>query len=68
MRRESSRGNRHAQAMLLHAGDEPLEEGPVTDDRLRPIFTCCHPSLDRAAQVALMLRYVSPIDVDRLRR
>jgi RNA polymerase sigma-70 factor (ECF subfamily) len=54
--------------MLLHAGDEPLEEGPVTDDRLRPIFTCCHPSLDRAAQVALMLRYVSPIDVDRLRR
>ena len=34
------------QAALLHDGrDEPGEEGPVRDDRLRLIFTCCHPAL-----------------------
>jgi RNA polymerase sigma-70 factor, ECF subfamily len=36
--------------------DEPLVEGPVHDDRLRLIFTCCHPALGRGAQVALTLR------------
>src|SRR6478752_5481150 len=40
LRRESSRADRHAQAALLHAADEPAEEGPVRDDRLRLIFTC----------------------------
>ena len=35
-------------------GGEP--EGPVRDDRLRLIFTCCHPALGRPAQVALTLR------------
>ena len=34
LRRESSRGDRHAQAMLLHADDEPPEGSPVLDDRL----------------------------------
>jgi RNA polymerase sigma-70 factor, ECF subfamily len=56
LRREASREDRHAQAALLHAGSEPAEEGPVRDDRLRLIFTCCHPALARAAQVALTLR------------
>src|SRR3984893_11401357 len=46
LRRESSRDGRHAQGMVLHARDEPPEESPVHDDRLRLIFTCCHPSLD----------------------
>ena len=45
LRREASRDDRHAQAMLLHARGEPIEEGAVQDDRLRLIFTCCHPSL-----------------------
>ena len=45
LRREASRDDRHAQAALLHARDEPDEEGPVRDDRLRLIFTCCHPAL-----------------------
>jgi RNA polymerase sigma-70 factor, ECF subfamily len=36
--------------------DEPIEEGPVRDDRLRLIFTCCHPALGTGAQVALTLR------------
>src|SRR6187431_2502071 len=56
LRREASRADRHAQAALLHARDEPPEVGPVQDDRLRLVFTCCHPALARPAQVALTLR------------
>jgi RNA polymerase sigma-70 factor, ECF subfamily len=56
LRREASREDRHAQAALLHAADEPFEEGPVRDERLRLIFTCCHPALAVGAQVALTLR------------
>ncbi|GAA4577299.1 RNA polymerase sigma factor [Planotetraspora kaengkrachanensis] len=56
LRREASREDRHAQAALLHARDAPAEEGPLHDDRLRLIFTCCHPALAPAAQVALTLR------------
>ncbi|HZN76123.1 MAG TPA: RNA polymerase sigma factor [Micromonosporaceae bacterium] len=57
LRREASRADKHTQAALLHAGDVPVEEvGPVEDDRLRLIFTCCHPALAPAARVALTLR------------
>jgi RNA polymerase sigma-70 factor (ECF subfamily) len=56
LRREASRDDRHAQAALLHARDEPADEGAVRDDRLRLIFTCCHPALATSAQVALTLR------------
>jgi len=56
LRREASRDDRHAQAALLHARGEPAEEGPVRDDRLRLIFTCCHPALGIGVQVALTLR------------
>ncbi|ANN15040.1 RNA polymerase subunit sigma-24 [Amycolatopsis orientalis] len=56
LRREAARDDKHAQAALLHAGDEAEEEGPVRDDRLRLIFTCCHPALALTAQVALTLK------------
>jgi RNA polymerase sigma-70 factor, ECF subfamily len=56
LRREALREDKHAQAALVHAPDEPIEEGPVQDDRLRLIFTCCHPALAVPAQVALTLR------------
>jgi RNA polymerase sigma-70 factor (ECF subfamily) len=57
LRREASRADRYAQAALLHARDEPEQpEAVVGDDRLRLIFTCCHPALAPAAQVALTLR------------
>ena len=56
LRRETSRGDRHRQAADLLAPMEPEEEIAVTDDRLRLIFTCCHPALGTAAQVALTLR------------
>jgi RNA polymerase sigma-70 factor, ECF subfamily len=61
LRREASREDRHAQAALLHARDEPVNPDPPTpvqDDRLRLIFTCCHPSLALHARVALTLRLV----------
>jgi len=57
LRREASRDDRHAQAALLHTASAPVEgEGVVPDDRLRLIFTCCHPALSISAQVALTLR------------
>jgi len=57
LRREASRDDRHAQAALLHTSSAPVEgEGVVPDDRLRLIFTCCHPALSISAQVALTLR------------
>jgi RNA polymerase sigma-70 factor (ECF subfamily) len=56
LRREGWREDRHAQAAVLHERGEPPEEGAVHDDRLRLIFTCCHPSLALPAQVALTLR------------
>jgi RNA polymerase sigma-70 factor (ECF subfamily) len=56
LRREATRDRRYAEAALLRASDEPPEEGPVRDERLRLIFTCCHPALATAAQVALTLR------------
>jgi RNA polymerase sigma-70 factor, ECF subfamily len=68
LRRESSRADRHAQAALLHAHDEPVEEGPVRDDRLRLIFTCCHPSLAVSAQVALTLRLLGGLTTAEIAR
>ncbi|MEU7900356.1 RNA polymerase sigma factor [Nonomuraea sp. NPDC049152] len=68
LRRESSRQDRHAQAALLLAPDEPVLEGPVHDDRLRLIFTCCHPSLAPAAQVALTLRLLGGLSTGEIAR
>ena len=62
LRRESSRHDRHEEATRRHAADRPLdapdalEEDAVPDDRLRLIFTCCHPALATSVQVALTLR------------
>jgi RNA polymerase sigma-70 factor (ECF subfamily) len=68
LRRESFRDDVHAQAMLLQARDEPREEGPVRDDRLRLIFTCCHPSLAPGAQVALTLRLLGGLSTPEIAR
>jgi RNA polymerase sigma-70 factor (ECF subfamily) len=56
-RREAAREEKQRAATDLAADEPPPEEeGPVRDDRLRLIFTCCHPSLAAPAQVALTLR------------
>jgi RNA polymerase sigma-70 factor (ECF subfamily) len=69
LRRESTREDRHAQAVALHTGDEPVPvEEPVSDDRLRLIFTCCHPALDPAARVALTLRLLGGLQTPEIAR
>ena len=68
LRREATRDARHAEAQLLHAPDEPAEEGAVRDDRLRLIFTCCHPALARSAQVALTLRLLGGLSTAEIAR
>ncbi|MFJ1763716.1 RNA polymerase sigma factor [Amycolatopsis sp. NPDC088138] len=68
LRRESTREARHAQALLLHAPDEPEEGGPVRDDQLRMIFTCCHPALSPLAQAALTLRLLGGLEVAEIAR
>jgi RNA polymerase sigma-70 factor (ECF subfamily) len=68
LRREASRADRHAEAALLHARDVPVEEGPVRDDQLRLIFTCCHPALAPASQVALTLRLLGGLTTAEIAR
>jgi RNA polymerase sigma-70 factor (ECF subfamily) len=69
LRRESSRDDRQAQAALLHEQRQSdLEPGPMTDDRLRLIFTCCHPSLAPTAQVALTLRLLGGLETAEIAR
>src|SRR5438067_4606382 len=68
LRREASREDRHAQAALLHAAAEPRDEGAVKDERLRLIFTCCHPALAPAAQVALTLRLLGGLTTPEIAR
>ncbi|RAO34222.1 uncharacterized protein PSN13_03089 [Micromonospora saelicesensis] len=68
LRRESTREARHAQALLLYHQDEPSEVGPVRDDQLRLIFTCCHPALAPEARTALTLRLLGGLEVPEIAR
>jgi RNA polymerase sigma-70 factor (ECF subfamily) len=68
-RRESTRDARHAEAALLADPGEPArEEDAVPDDRLRLIFTCCHPALAPSAQVALTLRLLGGLSTPEIAR
>jgi RNA polymerase sigma-70 factor, ECF subfamily len=58
-------------AVLAPGDDEPgmlQEVGPVPDDRLRLIFTCCHPALSTQAQVALTLRLLGGLSTEEVAR
>ncbi len=68
LRREAARDDKQAQAALLHQPDEPQEVGPVRDDQLRMVFTCCHPALAPAAQVALTLRLLGGLETPEIAR
>jgi RNA polymerase sigma-70 factor, ECF subfamily len=71
-RREASRAERQEQAVLLAGGDsregDPAEVSSVHDDRLRLIFTCCHPALATQAQVALTLRLLGGLGTAEIAR
>jgi RNA polymerase sigma factor (sigma-70 family) len=68
LRRESTREARHAQALLLQQPDELEDVGPVRDDQLRMIFTCCHPALAPSAQAALTLRLLGGLETAEIAR
>jgi RNA polymerase sigma-70 factor (ECF subfamily) len=68
LRREASRNDRHAQAALLHESREDPEVGEMNDDRLRLIFTCCHPALAPSTQVALTLRLLGGLETAYIAR
>jgi RNA polymerase sigma-70 factor (ECF subfamily) len=68
LRRETARAHKHAEAAIVHAKAEAVEEGAVPDDRLRLVFTCCHPALARPAQVALTLRLLGGLTTPEIAR
>jgi len=68
LRRESSREERQQEAARMQTPDDPREVGPVSDDRLRLIFTCCHPALAPGAQVALTLRLIAGLQTPEIAR
>ncbi|MEA2167539.1 MAG: polymerase sigma-70 factor, subfamily [Solirubrobacteraceae bacterium] len=69
LRRETTRDGRHHEAHALHhePHDEPAE-GVVRDDRLRLIFTCCHPALNPDVRVALTLRLLGGLTTAEIAR
>jgi RNA polymerase sigma-70 factor (ECF subfamily) len=52
----------------MHAEGTPIDEGPVQDERLRLIFTCCHPALATNVQVALTLRLLGGLSTPEIAR
>ena len=63
LRRESRRDDKHKAAQMLSDDSPPEQTGPIDDDRLRLIFTCCHPVLAMEARVALTLRLLGGLTV-----
>jgi RNA polymerase sigma-70 factor (ECF subfamily) len=68
IRRENKRGGKHKEAQMLHGDDPPGAPGAIGDDRLRLIFTCCHPALALEARVALTLRLVAGLTMPEIAR
>jgi RNA polymerase sigma-70 factor (ECF subfamily) len=67
IRRESKRDDKHKEARMVY-DDPPEPLGAIDDDRLRLIFTCCHPALAMDARVALTLRMVGGLTVPEIAR
>src|SRR6476620_5838012 len=66
LRREKHRDAKH-QAALMNYDDTPHQPtGPVEDDRLRLLFTCCHPALAPEARIALTLRLLGGLTVGEI--
>jgi len=69
LRRDQRGRELHVYAAALDGDEEPLEEaGSVPDDRLRLIFTCCHPALATEAQIALTLRLLGGLSTEEVAR
>ena len=59
IRRENKRDDKQGQAQMLEDDEPPDPASPIEDNRLRLIFTCCHPALAMQTRVALTLRMVA---------
>ena len=68
IRRENKRDDKHKEAELLYDDDPPAPADVIDDDRLRLIFTCCHPALGMESRVALTLRMVAGLTVPEIAR
>lgn len=68
IRRENKRDDKHKEAQMLHDNNPPEPLGAIDDDRLRLIFTCCHPALAMEARVALTLRMLGGLTVPEIAR
>jgi RNA polymerase sigma-70 factor, ECF subfamily len=70
IRRENKRDDKHRAAQLVYDDDDdpPEPAGAIDDDRLRLIFTCCHPALAMQTRVALTLRMVGGLTVPEIAR
>ena len=68
IRRESKRDDKQREAQLLYDDEPPEPLGAIEDDRLRLIFTCCHPALAMQTRVALTLRMVGGLTVAEIAR
>jgi RNA polymerase sigma-70 factor, ECF subfamily len=68
IRRENKRDDKHKEAQLLYDDDPPEPLGAIDDERLRLIFTCCHPALALDSRVALTLRMVGGLTVPEIAR
>ena len=68
IRRETKLNDKHKEAQLLYDDDPPEPLGAIDDERLRLIFTCCHPALAMETRVALTLRMVAGLTVPEIAR
>jgi RNA polymerase sigma-70 factor, ECF subfamily len=68
IRRENKRGDKQKEAQVLYSDDPPEPLGAIDDERLRLIFTCCHPALAMETRVALTLRMVAGLTVPEIAR
>jgi RNA polymerase sigma-70 factor, ECF subfamily len=68
LRRENKRDDKQKEARLLYDDDPPEPLDAIGDERLRLIFTCCHPALAMEARVALTLRMVGGLTVAEIAR
>ena len=68
IRRENKRDDKQKEAQMLYDDDPPEPPGAIDDERLRLIFTCCHPALAMETRVALTLRMVGGLTVPEIAR
>jgi len=68
IRRENKRDDKQKEAERLYDDDPPEPVGAIEDERLRLIFTCCHPALAMEARVALTLRMVAGLSAPEIAR